>query len=490
MREVERTGEAVAIADHSSPTLTTPAQSPRLGKAERKYLERHAEPEAGCAAALAQTHPPYPAVLVIPSYGEHDLLLQTLASVPLCAAEKSLVVLVVNQRDDSPDWARHANRTSLDQLRSDIANEAPPRPLGANVQHLAAARFDMVLIDRTQPGQMLPPRQGVGLARKIGSDFALGLWAAGGSKSPWIHCSDADAVLPADYFERPARGLVASRNTPRTPAAAALVYDFRHACDSSAADDCVVTQYEIFLRYYVLGLRSAGSPWAFHTIGSTLAIDARAYAQVRGFPKREAAEDFHLLAKLAKVGRIEALHGEPIVLSGRESERVPFGTGRAVALGRARAKRREPFPTHDPRSFAWLGVWLAALRSLAREPRTPIPHLLDLLTKRTEVDPVQLERLLGDLGAIEAAQKTLQRKGDTLRSLNEHFDALETLKLIHALRDRVYPDIPLDLALQQAPFIDHDAAASLEQQRADLARLEGNAPEPRPEIEASRPANG
>jgi hypothetical protein len=68
-----------------------------------------------------------------------------------------------------------------------------------------------------------------------------------------------------------------------------------------------------------------------------------------------------------------------------------------------------------------------------------------------------------------------------MRSLNECFDALGTLKLIHALRDQLHPDIPLDLALRRAAFIhiDHadrafafDPAASLEDQRAFLAELE------------------
>lgn len=67
-----------------------------------------------------------------------------------------------------------------------------------------------------------------------------------------------------------------------------------------------------------------------------------------------------------------------------------------------------------------------------------------------------------------------------MRSLNECFDALGTLKLIHALRDHVHPEIPLDLALRRAAFIhvDHafafDPAASLEDQRTFLARLEAS----------------
>lgn len=453
---------------------------PRLGKAERKYLERHAEPEAACAALLAEPGAPYAAVVVIPSYGEDRSLLDTLATVPPSSAGKPLVVLVVNQRDDCPDWACSANRKILARLRSSPANETRPRVLGPGVQHLASAGHDVVLIDRTEPGRRLPPRQGVGLARKIGADFALALWARGGVKSPWIHCTDADVALPADYFERPETGLLGDGDAASGVAPAALVYDYRHASNDPHDGSAAILQYEIFLRYYVLGLRSAGSPHSFHSIGSTLAIHTSAYAQVRGFPKREAAEDFHLLAKLAKVGRVLPLRGEPIVLSGRESKRVPFGTGHAVSLARARAQRGEPFTAYDPRNFAWLGVWLEVLKSLARKPTTPIAHLLEIHAQGTEVDPARLRRILNHLGMIEATRQALQKHGDTMRSLNECFDALGTLKLIHALRDHVHPEIPLDLALRRAAFIhvDHafafDPAASLEDQRTFLARLEAS----------------
>ena len=300
-----------------------PTQLPPLGKAEHKYLERHAEPEAAGARVLAESEAPYAAVVVIPAYGEAESLLRTLASVPPCRTGTPLIVLVINQRDECPRWAHDANRRVLAALRSTSARETPIRVLCENVQHLRYAGHQIVVIDRSAPGQRLPARQGVGLARKIGADFALALWARGGAESPWIHCTDADVRLPGDNFDRATETLSANRRPDSRRGPAALVYDFRHAIDDTRDAGKAILEYEIFLRYYVLGLRSAGSVHAYHTIGSTLAVDARAYAQVRGFPKREAAEDFHLLAKLAKVGPVEPLRGEPIVLSGRESERVP-----------------------------------------------------------------------------------------------------------------------------------------------------------------------
>src|SRR6185503_7192191 len=81
-----------------------------------------------------------------------------------------------------------------------------------------------------------------------------------------------------------------------------LTYPFVHVPSGESAVDRAHNIYEVFLRYYVLGLAAAGSPWAMHTIGSSLAVDLDAYAAVRGVPRRDAAEDFYLVSKVAKLG--------------------------------------------------------------------------------------------------------------------------------------------------------------------------------------------
>src|SRR5690606_34259480 len=83
--------------------------------------------------------------------------------------------------------------------------------------------------------------------------------------------------------------------------------------------------------YHARGLAWCGSPYAFHTIGSTMACTARAYAPVAGMPKRTAGEDFYFLDKLAKAGPIEPMNGTVVQCSPRASHRVPFGTGRRMS---------------------------------------------------------------------------------------------------------------------------------------------------------------
>ena len=63
-------------------------------------------------------------------------------------------------------------------------------------------------------------------------------------------------------------------------------------------------RYEQALTYYVEQLQQAGSPYAFHTLGSCIATPLSYYCHARGFPKKSGGEDFYLLNKLAKLGKI------------------------------------------------------------------------------------------------------------------------------------------------------------------------------------------
>jgi hypothetical protein len=416
----------------------------------------------------------YGHVLCIPAHGEGEGLLQSLASIPQGPLGEVLIVVVVNEARSSPDWVRDANQDSLTALRGRPAGAAG---LGSPMQRHTHPRGDLLLIDRTHTGFVLPEKQGVGLARKIGADVALALWASGGIESPWIHCSDADVLFPADYFSRP---LAAARDIRADDAPAAFVYDFRHLTEADPQLARAALRYEIFLRYYVLGLRSAGSRYAFHSIGSTLALNPLAYARARGFPRRRAAEDFHLLAKLAKLGPVRALRGEPMLLSGRVSTRVPFGTGAGIAKELERVEAGAFYPAYDPRVFAWLGVWLRTLCSLGEGK---LPHELSLRDCLFEhaasvpgVDAALLHQALDELGAIRAAEAG--RELGT-RQLHERFDALRTLRFIHCLRDRRFASIPLEAAIREAPFIALDApdpGRDLASTRETLARIEASDP--------------
>ncbi len=350
-----------------------------------KYLAQWAELEAR-AVGVGEI---FNAAVVIPCTGEDE---SALLPIRQAQAQGALVIVIVNARASANDGVRERNAA-----------------LVAAGKHAALDR--VWLYERT-----LPEKQGVGLARKIGCDIALALWHKGRLRSPMIMTTDADADLPPDYVAR-----AAGEGT--------LLFPFTHRL--VPGHERVMQLYEMSLHYYVRGLAAAGSEWAFQTLGSTIAIDARLYAQVRGFPCREAAEDFYLIAKAAKLAPVRQLDGRPLILAGRASDRVPFGTGAAL-----RKLNSEQFTLYAPEIFTHLKEWQRALADYIERGEWP---KLSALVESATVDSV-------------AALPKLTNARERYRRARETFDAFRTLKFVHALRDRI-PSLPWQEALQEADFM-------------------------------------
>jgi hypothetical protein len=192
--------------------------------------------------------------------------------------------------------------------------------------------------------------------------------------------------------------------------------------------------YELRLHHYVLGLQFAKSPYAYHTLGSCIAIKTQQYAQVRGYPKRSGGEDFYVLNKLAKVGSIAALDGECIAIASRRSHRVPFGTGPAVERI---ITENDVKIFYHPECFESLRALLAMvprLRECALEEFIPLlisqgltPDLA-LLTFQA-LDKMNISKAVAH--CLQHGKKEVQFVGQ----FNQWFDGFRTLKFIHAIRD-------------------------------------------------------
>lgn len=369
-------------------------------QAIERYLDRYGEPEAQRMPPLAAR---YEHVLTVPCYDEPpegvgDLLGRLDAS--------ALVILVINAPSDADTEARHRTEASWRALGG--VDDEP--------FHFSRWRqqLDLLAVNRAAPDRLIPRRQGVGLARKIAADMACALIAAERITSPWIHMTDADAELPADYFA----------HMPARPGCA--LHPYRHEAPPELAD--AMRLYELHLRYYVNRLRWAGSPYAFHTIGSTVSIHADTYVKVRGVPKRNAGEDFHLLNKAAKVAPIHRLSHPEICLRARLSTRVPFGTG--PALSRMTGDDR-PL-SYAPESFSRLAEVVAHIDRAA-----PLSN--------------ESAALLEELGyrSFRTQAQRQHRRPETLRkATHEWFDGLRTLRFIHLAR-RFHPDQSLAESLNR-----------------------------------------
>jgi len=287
---------------------------------------------------------------------------------------------------------------------------------------------------------------------------ALMLHAAGKIHSPWMGCTDADVELPEDYLT----GLPSGTS----PFAAAL-YPFVHTLEGEPSQQQAMRQYECFLHYFVLGMRWAESPYAYHSIGSSFAVHMERYAAVRGFPRRLAAEDFYLLNKLIKQAPLVRLQSGPVRIRGRASDRVPFGTGRALQEIQATVT---PYEVYDPRVFDGLGQWNRALSRFAEAPdRVDLSASLE----HPALPKGLLLSALTEQGAIEAALVACEQArpgGHLRRRLFEWNDAFRSLRLIHLLRDGGLASMELDQALAEAPFLGAGLQAGLaDDPRAALA---------------------
>lgn len=434
--------------------------------AVHKYLAHYAEPEGQNDHGIGRT---FGHVIVIPAFDEGDSLFRTLQTIPIGPLGDVLTVLVINAPADAPPEVHSRSEEVIRRLGAQYGSESV-RASASGFRWFAHPHGALLCVDRTGH-RPLPNGQGVGLARKIGCDIALQLHIQGSVRSAWIHTTDADVEVPADYFDR--APLVLNGNAP-----AALLYPFWHQREPLPMLADAMDRYELFLRYYVLGLADAGSPYAFHTLGSTLAVHALAYAKVRGFPRRAAGEDFYLLNKLAKVGSIASLDGAPLRIGGRRSHRVPFGTGAALNQILAGATRGERYKTYAPEVFLHLKVWLAALNQLSEDEarQDPEQYVSSAAKLHEGVDLTYLYREIADLGFPSALRRirAISRDGYTLaRHLHTWFDAFRTLKLIHRLT-RVFAKTELLDALRAAPFTRKYAIGvdNLEALRHSLMQLE------------------
>lgn len=389
-----------------------------------QYLKVYAESESHLLHGFPQHQ--FDHCIVIPCFAETTAFIERLQHGPL-GTLNALVIVVVNQTLAEPV----ALNLSLLAFMNGLPNVWQH-------QHLRLYRsqnhsLQWLIVDRTT--QPLPAKQGVGLARKIGCDIAVALHHSKRLTSNWLHNTDADTHLPSNYLPLPKTGYVAA------------VYQFQHVPAAAEHRVWLATQvYEQALRYYIAGLRWAGSPYAHQPIGSTLAFTAAAYCQARGFPRRSAGEDFYLLNKVSKLGAVYAAEAV-VAIEARTSDRVPFGTGPEVF---AIAQLKDPwaeFCYYHPDTFVQLKHWLSAMPQVWQNRQQQLPHL-------TGLDP-DVQQALADAG-IDRLWAHIDRQAHSadacLQALRVWFDAFQTLKFVRRLQAMRYRPLPLQQCLQEAPF--------------------------------------
>ncbi|SNB46100.1 glycosyltransferase family 2 protein [Geobacter sp. DSM 9736] len=345
-------------------------------------------------------------VVAIPALAESKYLFDTLSSLagnPPDILNRFLVMVVVNHRADAPLGDREDNRITLERLRKGDHGGIP----------------NLAWVDACCRGKELPEKRGgVGMARKLGFDLAfcrLNL-----DQDPILIALDGDTIVRPDYLPAVLDHFMAS------PYGGAVI-PFRHQETDMPQRQLAIHRYELFLRAYVLGLSLAGSPYAFHTVGSAMACRLSAYLKVGGMNVRNAGEDFYFLQQLYRTAGISEVKGTVVYPSPRPSHRVPFGTGRSVA--RLLSEEQDAVRFYPAPCFRILAGWLSLVEGHPDAPG-------DLLMRRAAKISPDLPHYLDGIDFPET-WKRLQRNHPTqqflLNAFHGWFDGLRTMKLIHYL---------------------------------------------------------
>lgn len=411
-----------------------------MSKVIEKYLSLYAESEARDLLDVLNIDSTclacYEHCLVIPAFQEN---FEDLLKVWRNLTKDVLIIIVVNSYliDDF--------RTT--DLFDQFCRQSSIKKLTQNIFFLKRSlEKDILLVDRCHHSTIIPRRNGVGLARKIGADIALSLILKRIVLEPKIGITDADVRLPPTYFEPKMK-----------PGDAALIYPFKHFAGNDLKQEILL--YEISMLYYSAGVKWSGSPYGFTTIGSLIILNPEHYSQVRGFPKKSAGEDFYLLNKLAKVGNIRSTKRPIIEIEARLSNRVPFGTGPALAKIRGLIEPFEDYTFYSPQIFIDLRFFLRAFSQIWETKDVTL-----LYRSKPNLDRYCQES--GFYSLVEQRKKGTKSVTAFNRCLHEWFDALKTLRFIHRMRD-LYPSVRI-IGIEDAPFV--DTYDTLEELREQLAK--------------------
>lgn len=373
----------------------------------------------------------YHQAVVIPALAEAEYLPLTIQSLysnrPAEALSNTLVLVIVNNRP--PETGARVNQGYLtEQIENNTITLNWLESVSRDSSH------SLAWIDASSPGNELPPWGGVGLARKIGCDsilsYLLECNRATVLKNFIFFSLDADALVSTDYLETSGHEL---RNTR----CAGGTIPFKHQKADSAEEQAAINAYEAFLHYYVVGLRWAGSPYAFHTIGSCLCFTADGYIRANGFPaRRQAGEDFYFCMELVKTGGICEIQDAMVYPSARISHRVPFGTGKRMA--EAILDGKKDFPVYDFRVFMALRDLITVVSA---HPDKKANEIYALLEYSSTEEFLEMRRFSDIWHGFQRQYKTSDA---LLTAFHRWFDGFVTLKYIHWLTEKEWPRQPLE----------------------------------------------
>lgn len=388
--------------------------------------------KAGLREALIEPQP-HPGLLIsvtIPAMNESGLerCLDSLFQCSIGSVSHTEVLILINAPAGAPEEVLEQNRLTLETTRKWIEEHSRP-----------SMDFH-VFLDHSFGKK----EAGVGTARKILMDEALRRFSLLDRPGGIIACLDADAVVQANYLEALVKHFNAGSPAqagnagPKANPPDGCSIRFEHPLSGEEYAPRVydaIAQYELHLRYYLQSLRSTGYPYAYHTMGSSLAVRARVYCLEGGMNRRQAGEDFYFIQKLAQRGNFSECNTTCVQPSPRSSDRVPFGTGLAVSR---MLEGEDALLTYHPEPFRMLRKLFEKVDGFYKyEPDYEsvtggLPQLLiDFLEEQKFM--ASLEEIRDNSASLPAFRKRFWR----------WFSMFRIMKFLHFARERGYADVPV-----------------------------------------------
>ena len=376
-----------------------------LSKVINRYLEKHG---IEINVPLMPLDQDTEIIVVVPVHNESKFLPYLFESLSFTADPgcHTRFIFVVNDSIDSDLNAKRSNDQCIKQL---------------NEFHTT----DHMSISVIEVRDISSKHAGVGLARKTGMDVAAELFMETDFDG-LIVCLDADCTVAQNYLSALRKGM------NDFPKALGFAIHFEHPLDGQNKERII--EYELHLRYFIDIQKRIGLPYAIQTVGSSMAVRASAYASYGGMNKRQAGEDFYFLQKFISVGGVVELNTTCVFPSDRSSDRVPFGTGKAIS---DMLERGEGFYTYQIESFSIISEFIEAVK-INCSP-------LQISQIENSIKPV----LLNYLKTINWKEKLIEIESNTkgkaafLKRFFQWFNAFMLMKCLHYLRDNGYPNKPV-----------------------------------------------
>lgn len=385
---------------------------------ENLYLKRYAHPKSYLEHEPGQ-HPGI--IVVIPCHDEPNLL-ASLDALRLCDYPDTEVevIVVINAGEKHASSVKHNNE------------ETYRNALDWKERHKSSPiHFHFIL-----ENELTHKHAGVGLARKIGMDEAVRRFESMDTDGI-IVCFDADSLCRPNllrevfaYFQK----------HPDSPGCS---IHFEHPLDGDEFDEDIylgITNYELHLRYYVNALRYAGFPHAYQTIGSSMAVRSSSYQKQGGMNRRKAGEDFYFLHRIIPLGHFGELNTTAVIPSPRKSQRVPFGTGKAISTWLE--GDRLQYETYDAKTFEDLKCFIQSVPQLYECQMDQVSACLtDLPNSICQF--LEIQNFEENLTKIK---RNVSSPSSFTKQFFHWFDGFKVLKYVHFARDNFYPNTEVGIA--------------------------------------------